>query len=118
MGLFYALFLTLVIESLVMLALTRSKKWVYYNLLCNLVTNPTLNILLIVIAKITDNFYEWIFESDFNIIYYICVAIGEVLVVIGEAHLYRAMTGETRGKCYIRSLVTNGASFFIGLLLM
>lgn len=91
-----------------MLALTRSKEWVYYNLLCNLVTNPTLNLTL--------NFVVYPLFGTFAA-YRIGVAIGELLVFVGEAHLYRAMSGEVRSKCYMRSLITNGASFLLGLLI-
>lgn len=108
MSLLYALFLTIVIEGLVMLALTGSKKWVYYNLLVNLVTNPLLNIALGIL---------WLFSSN-RVLYRVAVAIGEVAIFVGEAVLYRAMTGELRKKCYIRSIVTNGLSFLLGLLIM
>lgn len=108
MSIVYALFLTLIIEGLVMLVLTRSKKWVYFNFLCNLVTNPILNLVM-------TGF--WMVFPD-EVVYWIVVAIGEIIVVIGEALLYRAMTGETGRKCFIRSLATNGISFLLGLLLL
>lgn len=108
MSLLYALFLTIIIEGLVMLTLARSKKWVYYNLLVNLVTNPLLNLALTVFRRVYRDEYQ----------YWIAVAIGEIIVFNVEAALYRAMTGETWKKCYIRSIVTNGLSFLIGLLIM
>lgn len=107
MQLFYALLVTLVIEAPVMFALSRSENWVFCNILCNLVTNPILNITLLLVLKYTGK----------STIYTLCVVIGELLVLFSEMLLYRAMTGEGWGKCFTRSLITNGMSFGIGLLL-
>lgn len=108
MKLIYALVLTLCIEAPVMLVVTRSKKWVYYNVLCNLLTNPLLNIVLTIV---------WRISRDMGV-YHTFVAIGEVLVLFGEAALYRAMTGESLKKCGLCSLITNGASFLLGLIII
>ncbi len=107
-GFIYALLLTIVVEGIVMLALTRKWRWAYYNFLCNIVTNPLLNLAVMLIFRITQNYG----------VYYVCVAVGEVLVLVTEAELYHAMTDEKRGRCYLRSLVTNACSFGLGQLIM
>lgn len=107
MTILYALVLTIVVEDLIMLVLTRSKKWAYYNLLCNLVTNPLINIVAGMV---------WLVYMD-SWQYTVTVAVGELVVFAVEALLYRAMTGEPNKKCFVRSFVTNGLSFLVGLLL-
>lgn len=102
----FALAVTIVIEGIVMLGLTRTMRWVYYNLLCNMVTNPVLNLAVTIILRIT---------GGGRPAYWACVVIGEAAVVVSEAELYHVMTGEKRGKCYLRSFVTNGISYGCGL---
>lgn len=106
MELLYALVLTILIEGAVMFMLTKSKKWMYYNFLCNMLTNPMLNYVLLLIALYTAN----------RELYNAVIAIGEILVLFGEAYLYKLMTKENYKHCFFRSLITNGASFVIGLL--
>lgn len=108
MRLIFALILTIITEGLVMLALTRSRQWVFCNLLCNCVTNPALNITLnIVVYPLFGTLRS----------YYIAAVIGELLVFAGEALLYRAMTGEKVKKCIVRSGITNLVSLALGLFL-
>lgn len=103
-----ALIITIAVEGVAMLALTRKWKWVYYNFLCNFVTNPTLNFSLMLVSYLTGESLK---------AYTVALVLGETLVFVGEAHLYRALTGETRLKCYMRSIITNALSLIIGLLI-
>lgn len=105
MELLYVLILTIIIEGIVMLIMTRSKKWVYYNLLCNMLTNPLLNLSLFAMSLTLG-----------KNAYYITLVIGEIIVLFGEAWLYNLMTSEKFKVCFIRSLVTNCCSLLIGML--
>lgn len=107
MNIIYALLFTVVIEGIVMLLLTRSGRWVYCSILCNLVTNPVINLVLMLIRR----------SSGSDALYLTATAVGEVLVLIAEAHLYRFMTGAARRRCYLLSAVTNLVSFTAGLVL-
>lgn len=108
MQLLYALLLTIFIEAIAMFALTRSSSWVFYNLLCNLVTNPTLNVILFLLL---------IFYVP-TTIYYAGVIIGEILVLFAETLLYKLLTTSGYRTCFLRSLITNLCSFLFGLLLL
>lgn len=139
MGLFtnflLALALTVVIEGLVMLVMTRSLQWVRYNLYCNIVTNPLLQVIVRIILLFYRLDYGYIykpgsktglaaavglvfgtyFKGDLG--YTAIVLVGELIVLFAEALLYRAMTGEKFGRCFVRSLVTNALSFIAGIVL-
>lgn len=90
-----------------MLALTRSRQWVFCNLLCNCLTNPVLNILL--------HFVFFPMTGD-GMARYAVLAAGEVVVVFVEALLYGAMILESRNECLHRSGVTNLVSVAVGLI--
>lgn len=107
MQLLYALLLTIFIEAIAMFALTRSSSWVFYNLLCNLVTNPSLNVALLLLL--------WFSAS--STVYFIAVTIGEILVLTAETVLYKLLTSSGYRTCFIRSLITNLCSFLFGLFL-
>lgn len=100
--------LTVVIEGITMLLLTRSFKWVCYNLLCNMVTNPVMNILLFLITL----------RFGTTAVYYLAVVIGELAILFLEAWFYRKMTEASSKKCFLRSLITNALSFSLGLVLV
>ncbi len=103
-----ALLLTIVIEGTVMLALTRSVKWLLYNILVNALTNPLLNLALM---------YVSVFSGKTGL-YVICLLIGEIIVIVGEACLYRLLTQDTARRCFIRSLITNLVSVLLGIILI
>ena len=103
MPLIYALIITIVVEGLAMFVLTRSMKWVRFNLYCNMVTNPLLNLGL----------YALIYFGRRNW-YDAATVIGEVLVLVSEAVLYRLMTSEKYSRCFIRSFITNALSLALG----
>jgi len=103
--LFLALPLTILFESIVVLFMTRSWEWVKHNTICNLITNPSLNLFLIAEG--------FLFRNRF--IYDICLISGEITVLFAEMFLYRAMTFGSKKQCFILSLITNLVSFFSGL---
>lgn len=103
MAMIYALVLTIIIEGVAMFILTRSKEWVKCNILCNMVTNPILNISLFVLVYFTG--LSW---------YSLGVFIGEAIVFTSEALLYKLMTGKGILKCIIYSVITNALSLVLG----
>ena len=110
-----ALALTCVIEALATLIICliarfdrrRTCRTLFYNLLCNLFTNPILNLTIILL-------YQAGVGQDG---YRITVIIGEILVLAVEYGIYRLVSKEKRGFCLILSVVTNLASFLTGLLI-
>lgn len=102
-SLYVALLTTVVIEGAVMLALTRNWNWVRQNLYCNLVTNPLLNLTLVLLRPAQ---FRWLL-----------IAVLELAVLFGEAGLYRAMSGTRFRRCLLYSFVTNAASFAAGFLI-
>ena len=102
-----ALIPTVLIESVPLLFFSPRKKWLSVGLLCNVLTNPLLNCLQIVFYLLWPNTVAlWSF-----------ILILELLVVWGEAWFYRNLLKVTSGKSLWVSLLCNGLSFGIGLLL-
>lgn len=102
-NLLYALLLTIIAEGLVLLLVTRKKSWVLQSVYCNLVTNPSLNLLLLFVRPHIGSAAETAL-----------IAVLELAVVISEALLYRAMAGERLRKCLLLSLAANAASYLSG----
>ena len=95
---------TVTAEGLVMRLLSRSRRFVYYSLLVNLLTNPALNVLLIVAASLLD-------ASA-----YIPVLITlELLAIAVEALVYRKLCDYSTGKAFAISTLLNAVSFALGL---
>ena len=84
----------------------KSKRLVYTVFLCNLLTNPALNLLLLV-------YYNYISQSY----YWLVVAALEICVVVIEAFIIRAMMTYAFKKAALLSLLFNVSSFFVGLIL-
>ncbi len=85
----------------------RARRMVYYNLLCNMLTNPVLNLTLFGAAWLGAG------RGLINVL----IAVGEICVVASEYGLYRLMSQESRRLCLAVSLITNIASFLAGLLI-
>lgn len=103
--LFAALALTILIECGLSL-LFRSRELTYCVLLCNLLTNPPLNLILILFAAG--------FGQEF---YPVVLGILEVTVVFIEAFIITLTTSTKTSKALLLSLFFNASSFGIGLLL-
>ena len=80
---------------------------VYYNFLCNMLTNPILNLSLYGAACLGAG--PGLIKA--------LIIIGEICVVASEYALYRLMSHETRKMCFIVSLITNVISYLSGLLI-
>lgn len=104
MSLLIALLLTVLIEGIVVLCLTRSFEWVKFNLYCNLVTNPLLNIVL------------WVLLPALRVSTGIGVMVaGEIIVVLTETLLYKFMTKAHWNHCALVSLISNLISVLVGV---
>ena len=101
-----ALVMTVLTEGAVILMLTRSWERVQHSLWCNLVTNPTVNLLLLFLRPVLSSPAERA-----------VIAVLEIAVVISEAFLYRAMERDPFSRCFFRSLAANAVSFLSGFLI-
>lgn len=101
-----ALILTILIEGLLTLLMTRKPRYLLFNFWCNALTNPLLNLALLGIRCVTDSAG----------IYACAVGIGEIAVVLAEYAVYRRVDArQQRNSWYFRlSLATNACSFCIG----
>ena len=103
-----ALLLTLVIEGVVIVLMTKSVKWLLFSILVNALTNPILNLCLLLVSVYSGNL----------ILYITVLVLGELAAIVGEAVLYRAFTGETLRRCFLRSSIANAASVGLGFIIM
>jgi len=98
-----ALLLTEVIECL-LAALFRSRRLVHAVFLVNLLTNPSLNLVLFLYATFIGQHGIWVL-----------IAFAEVVIWLVEARLLVALTGCSGRAALARSLLFNAASFGVGL---
>ena len=101
---FWYLLITAAVEGAVILIVFRRKLFVYYSLLCNLLTNPAMNLLLLVFSNVYG-----------PRAYYPALLLLEVAVVAIEAGVYRFLCGFGPRKCVLLSLGLNASSFAVGL---
>ncbi len=101
-----ALLLTCAVESAVLIFCRPRKLWLTLGLLCNIATNPLLNVLRLGAS---------VMLSPQGL--YVLTLLLEIAVVFAEAGLYCMGTGERFGTCFLRSLVCNALSLGTGLLL-
>jgi len=96
---------TLVIEGIVILVIFRRKKYAYYSMLCNLLTNPAMNLLLAASVKL------------FGVnAYYITLVFAELAVVLVEASVYNYICRFGMRKSVLLSAFLNLLSCMAGLL--
>lgn len=97
--------LTVFIECVFAWLLFRSRRFCYITLLCNMLTNPPLNVILLLAMR--------------NLpLYWALFCALEITVVCVEAYLYRDLTDLPKKKSYGVSLLLNGASLFCGSALL
>ena len=101
-----ALALTIVVECGLSLFF-RSKQLTYAVLLCNLLTNPLLNLLLLL--------FVMFFGREF---YYVVLVALELVVVGVEAFVIRLLTDYRPAKALLLSFFFNAASYSVGLLIL
>lgn len=98
--------LTALAEGIGIFCITRSRKFIYYSFLCNLLTNPLLNLLLLLSG-------QWLGQGA----YYPCLVLLETMAVLAEAWVYSLLGGVSRRKALWMSLLLNAFSFLLGLVL-
>jgi len=100
----WSLLLTIVIEGIAILTIFRRKKYVYYSMLCNLLTNPAMNLLLA--ASVT------LFGVGK---YYLTLVIAELAVITVEAAVYNYICRFGMRKSLLLSAFLNALSCVAGL---
>lgn len=101
--LLFNLALTAVIEGALILLICRRSRYVYYSLLCNLLTNPALNFLLMLYGSLVG-------ERGYMLVM-LCLEVAAVLV---EAAVYRTLCELTFWRALGMSALLNAASFLLG----
>jgi len=96
--------LSVLVEGSLMALLFRSRRFVYYSFLCNLLTNPALNLLLALTVTLLGAAWYWP-----------ALALLEIIVVLVEAFVYRLLCGFAFVKALGVSALLNLASFLAGL---
>lgn len=107
-SLLLALALTLAIEVPLGAIVLKRKDSVIPLCLINVLTNPALNALLLLIFSLTQS----------NTVYFTALIIGELAVFIGEGLLLRPLCDLSFKRAIILSTITNTASLFIGSAIM
>ena len=102
--LFLNLALSIGIEGVLVYALFRSKQVCYASLLCNLLTNPILNLLLFIVLR---------FQTG---LYWPALVMLELAVVLAEAYVYRLLLDMTTKRALGVSLLLNAVSYGVGAL--
>ncbi|OPZ93854.1 MAG: hypothetical protein BWY74_00973 [Firmicutes bacterium ADurb.Bin419] len=101
------LLLTCIFEGIIIFFLFRKREYVYYSFLCNMLTNPVLNLLLIFLYRI--------FRHNS---YYVGLIILELMFVLVEAYVYTLLCNFKVQKALLLSFLLNGVSYALGTVLM
>lgn len=100
------LLLTILIEGLVAVLLFRSREMVYYSFLCNLLTNPTLNLLLLVAVRL------WGYSA-----YGFVLLILELAAIFVEAYVLKLLCRFSNRRAVAVSGFLNVLSCVMGMLI-
>ena len=102
----FNLFLTILVEGVVTALLFRRLEFVYYSLLCNILTNPALNLVLLFVTHFMGAAY-----------YGAALLILELTAVFIEAHVLKLLCGFPFTKAVAVSGLMNVLSCMAGLLI-
>lgn len=97
---------TVIIEGAIIALLFRRRDYVYYSLLGNALTNPALNLALVLVTTYIG-----------KAMYYPALALLEVSAVLVEAFVLKKLCGFKAAKALWVSALANAVSFYTGLLL-
>jgi hypothetical protein len=101
-----AFLLTVFIECTITFLMFKSKQFVYYIFLCNLLTNPALNLITLEV------------DLFFGVLWYkLALIILELVVVIVEARVIHSLCEFTVKRAILVSFVLNSVSFSFGLII-
>ena len=103
---FINLLITVLIEGLLIFILTKKKKFFYYSFLCNILTNPAMNLLLIISVKILG--------CEF---YCFSLFLLELYVVTIEAIVYQLLCKWNTARTIIISTTLNSVSCLCGIII-
>lgn len=98
--------LTVLIECTSMLLISKTKRFVYYVFLCNLLTNPAVNLIALGAGHIFEGFW-----------YKLYIILLEIVVVIIEAYIIHLLCVFTAKKSILIATVLNLLSYGSGLLI-
>lgn len=98
-----AFILTAVIEGISAYAMRHERRFIVCSILCNLLTNPALNIGITIVFNI------WGYSA-----YIGALVLFEILAVAVEAAVYQKLCDVPFKKALVLSLILNGCSFLIG----
>ena len=99
--------LTAAVEGVIILLLTGRMRCLLYSLLCNLLTNPALNLTL------------WLASSVYGEAVRLPLLLAlELAAVLTEAAVYRLLCRWSFGRALLVSAALNLASFLAGVLLL
>ncbi len=107
-----ALILTIIVEGAAILIIKRRKEYFGYSVLVNMITNPVINVTIMMVDNIPA-FWGSRFFTGYPIAPYVLVM--EAAAVVVEAFCYRGMTGMAMKKALGLSLILNLLSFAAGL---
>ena len=93
------LIVTIIVEGSFILLIFKRKDYLYYSVLCNLLTNPVLNLLLLTVGYFFD-----------DTIYYVVLVIAEIVVVVVEALLYRILVDLQIKKAMLQQIHTTASN--------
>lgn len=99
------LIVTAAVEGAAVWCVQRDRRFAYYSLLCNLLTNPAANLLVL-------GGVAWLGAGA----YYPALALLECVVVGVEAVVYRRLGNTSKRRALWLSLLVNALSFLAGLL--
>lgn len=103
------LLLTIAAEGILIYIITRKAKNILYSAICNLITNPALNLIMLLCGTLAD-------MSPAAA--YILLAALEAAAAAAEALFYRAIMSRPLSYTLPLSAALNAASFIFGVLLL
>lgn len=95
---------TIMLEALPILFLSNKKIWWKASVVCNLITNPLLNTILMLL---------YFLIQDLQLLLIVTLAL-EAVVVCVEGYFYQKMLGKRYLPCFLFSLAANSISFLVG----
>ena len=99
--------LTCIIEIIPLLFLKNRRQLIKTSLLCNVITNPIMNIILAIFAVYVTNLTA----------YTGIVIVMEIAVIMFEAFIFYNLIEESIKKCVVISVIINICSFIVGFLI-
>lgn len=97
---------TILIEGIPTLPLKDRKAWWKASVICNVVTNPILNVIILLMTTL------W---PDENWVHQVIILL-EIVVVFLEAYFYRRMLNKGYGRCLLFSFIANALSMYAGIM--